>query len=235
MALCQSQPVTTIAVRPRAMETRRARLGGSRRRRRVAIASSDPTSISAMRVSVPKYARSIEVRAYQPLLIAENAASATKTAASSTDPLACGSSTAQRQDADDQQRQDHVELLLDGEAPEVLQRRRREEVRAVGAVLGDEVPVDDLCERERHVAAQRRAAGRCSRCPPTPSAGRRRCVIHEAGSRRRKRRRQNRRRSTPSSEEFHSRSSSEVIRKPDSVKKVDTPRKPPGIQVKRAW
>ena len=60
----------------------------------------------------------------------------------------------QRQQAGDDQRQQHVELLLDRQAPEVLERRRRLEGRPVAAALGDEVPVDDLGQGERYVAAQ---------------------------------------------------------------------------------
>ena len=54
VAACHSHPVTTMAVMPSAIEILRASPGGRRSRRNVAQASREPTSISAMRVSVPK-------------------------------------------------------------------------------------------------------------------------------------------------------------------------------------
>ncbi len=54
----------------------------------------------------------------------------------------------------EQQRQHDVELLLDREAPEVLERRGRRLRGAVAGALRDEVPVDQFGERPGHVAAQ---------------------------------------------------------------------------------
>jgi hypothetical protein len=64
-------------------------------------------------------------------------------------------SATERQRADHHQGEEDVQLLLDGEAPEVLHRRRRRPEVAVGRAGEHEAPVGDVPERGEHVAAER--------------------------------------------------------------------------------
>ncbi len=58
------------------------------------------------------------------------------------------------------QREDDVELLLDGERPEMAQQRRPAQRLEVGLVLEDEVPVGHIGETGERIAAQRGDFGR---------------------------------------------------------------------------
>src|SRR5262245_19559295 len=53
-----------------------------------------------------------------------------------------------------QQRKREVELLLDGEAPEMLDGRRGSEDVRVGPTGDDEPPVDDVAERGERITAE---------------------------------------------------------------------------------
>ena len=56
----------------------------------------------------------------------------------------------------DDQRPDQIELLLDREAPRVVERRRRAEDRPVVAAREDRAPVREIADRRERVAADRR-------------------------------------------------------------------------------
>ena len=129
------------------------------------------------------------------------------------------------------ERPQQVELLLDRERPQVLQQRRALERLEVGLLREDLVPVVDVEERGDRVAArphgvagqedrrhergdgddQERGRQQAARAPE-PELRTGRCVPVAA----------------------RSVSSSDVIRKPLSTKKMSTPRNPPGaIQTRR--
>jgi hypothetical protein len=59
-------------------------------------------------------------------------------------------------DGDNQQRPEHIELLFDGEAPRVVQRRRAPEERPVVVACEDRPPVREVADRRERVAADGR-------------------------------------------------------------------------------
>ena len=64
-------------------------------------------------------------------------------------------SSARNKEGGEHHRPNEVELLLDGEAPEVLQRTRRAELGEVARPLRGEVPVAVVEERGQSVARER--------------------------------------------------------------------------------
>ena len=132
-----------------------------------------------------------------------------------------------------QQRDDDVELLLDRQRPEVLHDARLLVVGAVGDALGDEVPVGDV--RRRPTPRRRAACAAGGDRPPWPprrrrgrGPGARRAGVDGSAAAQKSR-------SPMRPAAADSESNSDVIRKPESTKKIDTPRNPPGMRSGARW
>jgi hypothetical protein len=141
---------------------------------------------------------------------------------------------AQRPDAHpegEQRRPQHVELLLDGERPQVQEERGAADGLEVGLLAGQKVPVGRVAEGGDGVVAQ---PGDLARQEHDGERERDDEQQVQRGRRRRARRIQNAFRSIrPRSRISASRRA--VIRYPLTTKKTSTPRKPPGIQASPAW
>ena len=139
-------------------------------------------------------------------------------------------------EADEQQRPQQVELLLDGKRPVVQQRRwlgLGELRREVVAEAPGEHEVDDEHPR-RHGVDGQRALGQRRQARGSPPISVTTSTRHDAGSSRRARRAQN-----PGSDnvpvDASSLSSKRVIRNPDRTKNTSTPTNPPWKAPSRRW
>ena len=128
---------------------------------------------------------------------------------------------------EEEQRHRQVELLLDGEGPEVLERRRCPEDLDVRHAAEDEVPVRDLTQSRHHRAGKGTELLLGGDRPPKTSTPT--IVSSAAGASRRYRRIQNGTRSSASRRNDPRRRISEVMRNPDRVKNCETARAAPGI------